>query len=88
LKSIHDYISFDSLYYAKIQVIRLKFRTHILKSNPLSGKIVLEYQNELFRELVEGNYRIIYKVISKNQIDILTVHHTSRDLSKRNLGNT
>ena len=29
------------------------------------------------RELVEGNYRIIYKLVDKGRIDILTIHHRS-----------
>lgn len=83
LKGIYDYISLDSIQYAKIQVIKLKLRTKILKYQPLSGKIVPEYNNEIFRELIEGNYRIIYKIVSKNQIDILTIHHSARDLMLR-----
>ncbi len=38
LKTIYDYISRDSIKYAKIQVIRLKTRTKILKTLPFSGK--------------------------------------------------
>jgi toxin ParE1/3/4 len=45
LKSISDYISGDSIRYAKIQVLRLKLRTIILRSNLLSGKPVPEFGN-------------------------------------------
>jgi len=85
LKSISDYISRDSIRYARIQVLRLKLRTKILKSNPISGKPVPEFENEQFRELIEGNYRIIYKVINKNRVDILTIHHSARDLTQRQI---
>ena len=68
LKSISDYISRDSVRYAKIQVYRLKSRTKILKTNPIAGRPVPEYENRRYRELIEGNYRIIYKVIDKNLI--------------------
>ncbi|MCD4773512.1 MAG: type II toxin-antitoxin system RelE/ParE family toxin [Bacteroidales bacterium] len=85
LKSIADYISRDSKYYAKLQILRLKNRPNILKSQMRIGKIVSEINNKNIRELKEGRYRIIYKIVSKNQIDILTVHHSTRDLSKRNL---
>jgi len=85
LKSISDYISRDSIRYAKMQVLKLKTRTKLLKTNPLAGKPVPEYENQQFRELIEGNYRIIYKVIDKNRIDILTIHHSSRDLMVRQL---
>ena len=33
-----------------------------------------EINSELFRELIYGNYRIIYR-ISKDQLAILTIHH-------------
>ena len=85
LKEIHDYVSRDSANYARIQLIRIKSRTKILKSLPFGGRIVPEYNDENYRELIEGNYRIIYKIVSKHLIDILTVHHAARDLSKREL---
>jgi len=52
---------------------------------PLLGKIVPEFDKDTFRELIEGNYRIIYKVVNDSQVDILTIHHSSRDLRKRTL---
>ncbi len=85
LKSIAAYISRDSKKYAKIQVQRLKFRTQILKSQSRSGRVVPEIGNPDIRELIEGNYRIIYKIVSKEQIDILTVYHSSRDFTRRSI---
>lgn len=46
----------------------------------MSGKLVPEHDDSNFRELIEGNFRIIYKIVSNHQIDILTIHHSSRDL--------
>ena len=83
LKSIAEYIKLDSVRYAKLQVIKIKSKTHILKSHPNAGRTVPEIDNEKIRELIEGNYRIIYKVISNSQVDILTIHHSARDLTKR-----
>ena len=85
LKEIHDFISRDSAKYAKIQVIRIKTRTKTLKSLPYSGRTVPEYNDEIFRELIEGNFRIIYKIVSNNLIDILTVHHSARNLLERDI---
>ena len=85
LKQIANYISIDSIKYAKLQIIRIKNRTQVLKTHKYIGKVVLEAENENMRQLIEGRYRIIYKIVNQNQIDILTVHHTARDLSKRNL---
>lgn len=83
LKNIHEFISRDSVKYARLQVLRLKTRVKILTKNPLAGKVVPELQNDLYRELVEGNYRIIYKIVERNIVHILTLHHTSRDFSSR-----
>ena len=85
LKSIAEYISRDSVRYAKLQVIKIRTKTKILKSHNKIGKMVSEIGDQNIRELIQGNYRIIYKIVSKDQVDILTVHHTSRDLSRRSL---
>lgn len=85
LKAIAEYISRDSKRYAKLQVIRLKNRTRILKTQVRSGKIVPEINQENIRELIEGNYRIIYKIVQDNRIDILTIHHSARDLTRRKI---
>ena len=85
LKAIAEYISKDSKRYSRLQVARLKNRTRILKTQIRSGKIVLEINNENIRELTEGSYRIIYKIVKDNQIDILTIHHSARDLKRRKI---
>ena len=85
LKNIYDYISKDSKQYAKFQVVRLKHRVSILQNYSLAGRIVPEMNKNNFRELIEGSYRIIYKVVSEKQVDILTVHHSARDLGGRKL---
>ncbi len=85
LRDIAEYISKDSKRYAKLQVTRLKTRTRILKTQTRSGKIVPEINQENIRELIEGSYRIIYKIVEDNQIDILTIHHSARDLTRRKI---
>jgi len=83
LKQIFDFISEDSKRFAKYQIIKIKNSTSTLKTFPNAGKEVLEYPNEKIKELVESNYRIIYKIISPSLIHILMVHHGARLLSKR-----
>jgi toxin ParE1/3/4 len=82
LKDIYDYIAFDSKYYAKKTVLILRQKTEILKTHIDIGKIVPDFGNENVRELLEGNYRIIYKTISDTKVEIITVFHSKRDLSK------
>jgi toxin ParE1/3/4 len=53
--------------------------------NPYIGRRVPEFTKKSIREIIEGNYRIIYQIKNKNQVDILRVYHTSRLLKKKNL---
>jgi addiction module RelE/StbE family toxin len=78
LISIGHYIERDSFNYAKIQIKRIRTKARILRKFPLSGRIVPELDNDFIRELILGNYRIIYKIISKDRIDILTIHHSAQ----------
>ncbi|MCG8652670.1 MAG: type II toxin-antitoxin system RelE/ParE family toxin [Pirellulales bacterium] len=47
-----------------------------LKQFPYSGEVVPEVGREDLREVLQGNYRIIYRV-SDRRIDILAVFHSS-----------
>ena len=85
LADIFEYISIDSKKYAKRQIVRIKVRSQILKTHPGAGKRLPELPQEDFRELIEGNYRIIYKIVDEGRIDILTVHHSARELSTRKM---
>jgi len=78
LINIGEFISKNSLKYSVIQVKRLRERAKILKVQPLLGRVVPEINDESVRELLMGNYRIIYRIISFERIDILTVHHSAK----------
>lgn len=79
LNHIHAYISRDSKHYADRFVDKIIERVDQLENFPKSGRVVPEFQSETIRELIEGNYRIIYEV-SSDQISIVRVHHTARQL--------
>ena len=83
LKSIYDFISRGSKKYAQLEIIKIKTRTRVLRTKPLIGKEVVEKGDFAVRELVEGKSKIIYKIINKYRIDILTIHHSARDLERR-----
>lgn len=83
LKDIFDYIAKDSKSYAKLQVERIVNRTQILHKHFFSGKIVEAFNDSTIRELVEQNYRIIYRIVSPQEVHILMIHHSARDLSRR-----
>jgi addiction module RelE/StbE family toxin len=81
LKSIHDYISKESRVYANRMIENLIARVQQLEYFPVSGRIVPEFRQRSIRELIEGNYRIVYKIHSE-YIGIVRVHHASRLLKK------
>jgi len=85
LKEIFDYIADDSLRYATITAHKIYLRAQEIAHNPYLGRIVPEFNEILIRELVEGNYRIIYRIKSTNQIDILRVYHSSRLLKRTSI---
>jgi addiction module RelE/StbE family toxin len=77
LKNIYDYILIDSKIYADRIVEKIINRVDQLSLFPKSGRIVPEFENESIRELIEGNYRIIYK-LTAHQIFIIRIHHSAR----------
>ena len=85
LKDILDYISKDSRRYAENQIRRIKTKTLILKTQPESGRIVPELGIIQIRELIEGNYRIVYRLLSNELVEILTIHHSARDFESREI---
>jgi toxin ParE1/3/4 len=71
---IVEYIAQDNPSAAKIWVETLFDKVQLLKSSSRSGRVVPETNQEDIRELIYGNYRIIYRV-EKNKISVLTVRH-------------
>ena len=80
LRLIHEYISKDSRFYADRFVGKIVTRIKQLESFPKSGRIVPEFNSSIIRELIEGNYRIIYKIAEDNSIGIVRIHHAARQL--------
>lgn len=79
LKAISDYISLDSKFYAARFISKLIERVEQLIEFPESGRIVPEKNENEIRELIEGNYRIFYR-IRKENITILRIHNSARKI--------
>ena len=71
---IAEYIAQDKPIAAEKWINALFSRVEGLKSSPEIGRVVPENRNDQFRELIYGNYRIIYR-LEKKQISILTIRH-------------
>ncbi|RMF89119.1 MAG: type II toxin-antitoxin system RelE/ParE family toxin [Nitrospinota bacterium] len=82
LLAIYGYLAQNSPLYAQRMVDRLTKRSEQIAEFPLSGRKVPEYEAEDIREVIEGSYRIIYR-IKPDQIDILAVIHGAQLLPPR-----
>ncbi|MBL7207764.1 MAG: type II toxin-antitoxin system RelE/ParE family toxin [Desulfobacterales bacterium] len=71
---ITDYIAQDKPSAAEKWIDTVFSKVEQLKSSPEIGRIVPEINDSQFRELIYGNYRIIYRIETK-QISILTIRH-------------
>jgi len=76
---IAEYITLDNPVAAEQWVGDIFNSVKRLKKFPKSGRIIPEIQLDNFREIIFGNYRIIYR-IHKNQISVLTVRNGSQIL--------
>ena len=71
---IAEYIALDKPSAADKWITTLFSKVEQLVSAPKIGRVVPEIGDEQFRELIYGNYRIIYRV-EKRQVSILTIRH-------------
>ena len=71
---VAQYIAQDKPSAAEKWVDTVFSKVEQLKTSPEIGRIVPEIHNSQLRELIYGNYRIIYR-IEKKQISILTIRH-------------
>ena len=81
LQAAREFAARTSVAYAARLVERLIARTEILATFPKSGRQVPEFGNPIIRELTEGNFRIVYRVVSASQVDITRIHHASQPLT-------
>jgi len=81
LEEIKKYIAQDSIKYAERIVKKLLNAPNILQHFPEAGNIMYigrTSRNRDIRQLIEGNYRIVYEIKTNYTIRILTVHHMHR----------
>jgi addiction module RelE/StbE family toxin len=74
VRGIYDYLERSAPVYARRMAERLVERPEQLRDFPESGRRVPEYDRADVREVIEGPYRIIYRVEGEN-VTILAVVH-------------
>ena len=79
LVSIFRYVAEDNVDAAHRQRDRLRDATGLLADHPRVGRVVPELGSESIREIVRGNYRIMYRVGA--EIHVLAVIEGHREIA-------
>jgi addiction module RelE/StbE family toxin len=77
LDAIARFIEADSPHYASLFVIDVLDAAERLRQFPLSGRVVPEAGSPSVREVLLGNYRLVYRVRGE-MVEVLTVYHRAR----------
>ena len=78
IENIKLYISKDSEQYAIAFIERIIESIEKLGKHPKMGRVVPEENDESLREIIIGNFRIMYQ-IDKDAVLIMTIIHGSMD---------
>jgi len=84
LKSITEFISQDSPHYARLFALDIIEAIERLVDFPELGRMVPEKDDPIIREIIMGNYRIVYR-LKDNLVELLTIHHGARLLDPSKL---
>ena len=80
LHDIHEFIAKDSKRYAQIQIEDIQNAALNLTSFPLMGRIVPEFPHLPYREILVGNYRVIYRLKEEQGLVIIMAVAHGRQL--------
>ena len=85
LEAITRFIAADSPHYAQLFAINVLKAVDRLAIYPRSGRMVPEVGDPAIRELILGNYRIVFR-LKTGAVEVLTIYHGARllDLSALN----
>jgi plasmid stabilization system protein ParE len=79
VEAIRQYIERDSTHHADLVVQSLVEAVGRLEEFPRSGRVVPEFNRSDLREIVWGNYRVVYR-LREAVVEVLTVYHSARIL--------
>jgi len=79
IKSIKDYISADSEFYASKTIHLIYFSAQKLLAFPEAGMIIYKKESLEVRRILIKRYRLLY-TINNEEIFIIAVYHQSRQL--------
>ena len=81
LEKYIDYIAYDKPEVALKWAKKIQDSVEKLKDFPMLGREIPEIQRSEMRELIIGEYRVIYR-LETNLISIITIYHSKQLLKK------
>jgi toxin ParE1/3/4 len=84
LEEIRAFIALDSADWAELTSRRIIASIERLREFPESGRIVPERQSATLREVISGNFRIVYR-LSGTTVEIVAVFRASRNFRSTRL---
>ncbi len=77
-EDIEEYVSQSSPKIGREFINKIFKKIELLYEHPKIGRKVPEFDNDRIRELIQGKYRIVYRIVSGELIEVLRVTHGSR----------
>ena len=81
LRDILHYLSRSSVRYAEMWTDELDKKLNLLVSFPEMGRIVPEKNTQFFREILVGNYRVLY-IYLHDVITVVAIRHSASNLGR------
>ncbi len=66
---------------AEFGINKIRQKTQLLKKHIEAGRKVPEFNDDNLRELIQGNYRIVYYIKQTDLIIIVAIVHSAKDMS-------
>ncbi|HYW78863.1 MAG TPA: type II toxin-antitoxin system RelE/ParE family toxin [Thermoguttaceae bacterium] len=81
LREIYEFIARDSSRYAQLTVEKITDATDSLARFPQLGEVLPEFPSSAYRQIVVGNYRLIYREApGANRVLVIAIVHASRKI--------
>lgn len=85
LRDIYEFVARDSSRYAQIQIENIQNAVSNLANFPLIGHIVPEFPHLTYREILVGNYRVLYRFEeAQGRVIVMSIVHGRRLLKEPN----
>ena len=82
LDAIREYIAKDSEHYADLTIARIFSASERLLRFPQSGRMVPERDEPEIREVIVGNFRVVYRIRGE-LIEVATVFRGSKEFPQK-----